>query len=388
VARHFNPHAVLRHLPVELVREYCGRENIPLPAGWDPPPAAASPLAAARRPRPDFAPRFEEVLLHAHQLGTRQGVAQLHDEAAFRNEPIPALDPEYGHQAVALWCMIHRGAAFHAVRIIDSAERLPNRYWHRTSGLPPGPPDCSPAARQRLRNAVSEYFGREEGRGQVASVEHYVRGGREHYFVCYCDDYTQTFTTHDANRRLARAPLRGTFEVVFAFDADDGVLDTYAPVKRAARLDLHDQFLSVALPTPPAEIAAAGPEYQLDRLLDRSRPLVTDPADGVTEVRVVAVTVAPPRSGRRLELRGDPNAGPLDALDALDEYFSADERSHPDLHLTAATFAVKYRRPTDDRVRSLTFRVSYPDTCTLKNEPDDRRRLGERLLRLWGIARA
>lgn len=155
--------------------------------------------------------------------------------------------------------MTHRGAAFHTVRIMDFADRLPGRYWHRVSGLPPGPPDHSPAARQRLRNALSEYFGREEGRGQVASVEHYVRAGREHYFVCFCDDYTQTFTTHDANRRLARAPLRGTFEVVFAFDADDGVLDTYAPVRRAARLDLQDQFLGVALPAPPAEVAAAGP---------------------------------------------------------------------------------------------------------------------------------
>lgn len=94
MARHVNPHSVLRHLPAPIVREHCGREGIPLPPGWDPPLAAASPLAAARRPRPDFAARFEEMLLHAHQLGTRQGVAQLHDEAAFRHEPIPELDPE------------------------------------------------------------------------------------------------------------------------------------------------------------------------------------------------------------------------------------------------------------------------------------------------------
>lgn len=387
MVRHFNPHAVLRHLPAPLVREYCGREHIPLPAGWDPPPAAASPLSAVRQPRPDFSPEFEEMLQHAHQLGTRQGVAQLHDEAAYRGEPITNLDPDYGHPATALWCMVHRGAAFHAVRMMDLADHLPGRYWHRLSGLPPGPPDLSPAARQRLKTAVGEFFREREGRGGVVSVEHYVRLGREHYVVCFCDDYTQTFTTHDANRRLARAPLRGTFEVVFAFDAADGVLDVYAPVRKDTRLDLQDRFLGVALPSPPNDTAPAGPEYQLDRLLDRSRPLTADPADGVLEVRVAAVTVAVPRSGRRMELRGDPDAGPLDALDALDKYLPADERSHPGLHVTAAAFAVRYRGPADPRVRSLTFRVAYPDTCTLKNEPDDRRRLGERLLRRWEVAR-
>lgn len=384
MARHFNPHSVLRHLPAPLVREYCGREQIPLPAGWDPPAAAASPLAADRRPRPDYDPKFEEMLQHAHQLGTPQGVVQLHDEAAYRGEPIPRLDPEYGHQAVALWCMTHRGSAFHAVRMMDLADRLPGRYWHRVSGLAPGPPDASPDARQRLRAALADYFREREGRGWVVSVEHYVRLGREHYFVCFCDDHTRTFTTHDANRRLARAPLRGTFEVVFAFDAEHGVLDTYAPIRRDARLDLQGRFFGVALPAPPDESAPAGPEYQLDRLLDRSRPLACDPADGVLEVRVTAVTVALPRSGRRLELRGDPAAGPLDALD---DHLSAADRADPRLHVTAATFAVRYRGAGDGRVRSLTFRVTYPDTCTLKNQPDDRRRLGERLLRRWGIAR-
>lgn len=311
----------------------------------------------------------------------------MHDEAAFRNDPIPDLDPEYGHQAVALWCMTHRGPAFHVVRMMDLADRLPGRHWHRTSGLPVGPPDDSPDARQRLRAMVGEFFREREGRGWVVSLEHYVRGGREHYFVCFCDDYTQTFTTHNAHRRLTRAPLRGTFEVVFAFDAEDGVLDMYAPVKKEVRLDLQDQFFGIALPAPPGELAPAGPEYQLDRLLDRSRPLATDPADGVLEVRVSLVTVAVPRSGRRLEVRGDPEAGPLDAIDGLDDHLSPGDRADPTLHVTAATFVLRYRGPTDSRVRSLTFRVSYPDTCTLKNEPDDRRRLGERLLRRWGIAR-
>jgi hypothetical protein len=271
--------------------------------------------------------------------------------------------------------------------MLDAADRLPGRYWHKVTGLPAGPPDLSPTARQQIRQALADYLRTEQGRGRQVSVEYHTRAGREHYLFCYPDDYTRTHVAHDHRGRLARTPVRPTFEVIFAFDETTGTLEVYAPVPKRDRVELQYRFCNVVLAADPEQRPPNDPAYQLDRLLDRSRPLTTDPADGVTEVRVSHLLIALPQSGRRVQLRGDPAAGPADSLDLLDELLPADRYPRARLHVTAATFALTYRGPTDTRPKTLTFDVSYPDSCNLKAKQEGPRRLGEKCLRLWGIAR-
>lgn len=389
MSRTFHPLAVLRHLPADLVRRFCDRHRVPLALSPEaaPEPTAGDLYAAVQALPARPAAVVEQMLLQVHQLATGHGVRQLYEEAAFRGVPFDDPDPRYGPHAVALWCLIHRGGVFHHVLMLDAADRLPGRYWHKVTGLPPVPPDASPLARQRLQRLVADFFHAAQGRGRRVTVEHHLRAGREHYFFCYPDDYTHTHVAHDANGRLARTPVRPTFEVVFAVDPPAGILEVYAPVPRRDRVDLVQRFCGLALNADPVGRPPHDPTYQLDRLLDRSRPLATDPADGVSEVRVAKLLVALPRSGRRVQVRGDPAAPPVDALDLLDDVLPPDRYPRPLLHVTEVTFALRYRRAEDARARTLTFEVSYPDSCTLRAKPDGPRQLGERCLRLWGIAR-
>ncbi|MBX9624132.1 MAG: hypothetical protein K2X82_10015 [Gemmataceae bacterium] len=86
-----------------------------------------------------------------------------------------------------------------------------------------------------------------------------------------------------------------------------------------------------------------------------------------------------------MTLEADPQAGPDDVYAMLDAHFPADVFPRGDLFVNQATFNVRYRLPGDERERSLTFEVSFPDDCTLRSLPEEQRAVGERCLRRWGV---
>jgi hypothetical protein len=56
--------------------------------------------------------------------------------------------------------------------------------------------------------------------------------------------------------------------------------------------------------------------------------------------------------------------------------------------VTQATLQFRFVTGKHGRRRSLTFDVSFPDSCTLKSEDEEMRLLGEKYLKRWGIDRA
>ena len=54
--------------------------------------------------------------------------------------------------------------------------------------------------------------------------------------------------------------------------------------------------------------------------------------------------------------------------------------------MTHVTFRLTFAHEGTGRARTLTFSVGHPDSCDLKSKPDDMRAVGERCLKLWGIA--
>jgi hypothetical protein len=58
------------------------------------------------------------------------------------------------------------------------------------------------------------------------------------------------------------------------------------------------------------------------------------------------------------------------------------------LQVKSVGFQVYLRDGGGARDRSFSFHVNAPNTCNLKEKTDDIRAIGERCLKLWGIARA
>jgi hypothetical protein len=389
MTRHYAPKAFLRHVPIPLLRRFFERETIPIGLDWDAvtdgelDPIYDAWLALAPDPRE----RAEKMFRDVHELADPVAARMLAEETAYQGCDLSGLDPTYGYHAATLWVLLTYPVVFHQVARVRHAEHLPGRYWNRLMGLPSRDPDTSPAAVQRLKIAVADYFRSEQGRGHRVTVEHYLRGGVDHYFFCYPDDYTQTMVGHDRYGALKRLPRRPAFEVVFAFTPAAGVLELYAPGPKAVRQALADLFCKAVIDTLPPLEQPHRPPYELNALLDRSLVFPTEPEDGVREVRVRRLRVALPGSARRVVLDADPAGSRGDVFDFLDELLPADRFPRDRLNVTLATLSLTYRPAGADRERTLTFDVSYPDGCSLKSRPEDQRLLGEKYLRRWGVAR-
>lgn len=207
------------------------------------------------------------------------------------------------------------------------------------------------------------------------------------YLFVYLDDYTQTHVGHDARGTLRRVPLRPAFEVVYVYNPAAGTLDMYAHGDRRWRDALRELFCTHLLgeASPGADPARRG--YHLDRLLDRGFPLTPDPAAGVDAAVVRRLRVLVRGSGRRVTLEADPHGGPRDVYDMLDAHFPVERYPRSQLLVNQATFTVAYRTRDDDRDRTLTFDVSFPDASNLRGMSEDRRAVAEHCLRRWGILR-
>jgi hypothetical protein len=389
VSRPYAPRAFLRHVPPDLLRQFCDGQRIPLDLDWsaladgdvDPVYDAWLALPAADRER------AEAMFRHVHEMATPFGVRTLVEEAVFQEHAVPPdLDELDGHHAKALWALLHYAPVFHTARVFVHSANLPSRYWRKRTGLPRVAPDSAPAARTALQNALADFYRREQGRGQRVTVEHYPRQGKWHYFFAYPDDYTGIYIGHNALGRLQRVPQRPAFEVVFVYDPAAGSLDLYAQGDKRVRAVLEDAFCEHILRCEPAA-APSKPAYELNGLLDPGFWFPHDPADGVREVRVRRLRVAVAGSNRRLILEADPGGPPGDVHAMIDEWVNTANVPRSRMLATQATLAVTYLSAEDGRERTLTFTVSHPDSCDLKGKPEEQRDLGDKYLRRWGIAR-
>lgn len=328
--------------------------------------------------------QVEQMLRYVHETASSAGVQAFIAEAYFRNIDITAsIGPLDGHHTKALWVLINHSMVFHTARLLLSVSNTFGRYWNLTPGIPHTLPDTDPNAVQNLKIAIASLYRREQARGHCCTIESYSRRGCLYLFV-YLDDYTQTHTGHDDRGKLSRHPLRPTFEVVFVYNRPAGTLDLYAPGERRWRTTLRDLFCEHILHHEPPPAPADQPPYRMKGLLSRSFPLPTDSTAGVISATIRRLKLIPPRRARRVILEADPAAGE-DIYDMLDDHFPADRFPREQVWVNQVTFGVKYCTSDDDRERSLTFTVSYPDACDLRNKPEDQRAVGEWCLRRWGI---
>ncbi len=94
--------------------------------------------------------------------------------------------------------------------------------------------------------------------------------------------------------------------------------------------------------------------------------------------------IAKENTVRKVILEADPSRD-RDVYDMLDIHFPAYRFSRDELLVNGVTFTIRHVPPGADRVRPLTFDVSFPDACNLKSLSPDHREVGEWCLRQWGI---
>jgi hypothetical protein len=255
--------------------------------------------------------------------------------------------------------------------------------------LPLKQPDVSPEAINVFAQAIGAYYRQNQGRGHRCTVDAYLRVNRYHYFFAYPDDYADTYLGHDEEGHFVRRPQKPAFEVVFIFDPEDGTLDLFAKGGKEVHKALQTIFCRSLLGKElPPEMSHQHP-YELNGLKSRDFGFPTDPEDGIEQVRVRKLRLSVlGGSKRRITLEADPDAGPEDVYDMMEEYL--DRRNLPDtlINVTQATLNFKFVHTGKGRQKSLTFDLSFPNSSNLKSKPEDLRVIAEKYLKRWELDRA
>jgi hypothetical protein len=330
---------------------------------------------------------IDKVFQAIHEMACEAGVKAIREEGSFHNLNLAtALEQQKNFYDKAMWTYLAYPNIFNVASLFVSADHLPNRYWVRHKNLPRKTPKTSAQVCRELADALSEFYRTEQGRGHRCTVETYLRGGRQHYFFAYPDDYPDTYIGHDDDTgAFVKRPQKRAFEVVFVYDALTGAFDLHAQGDRGVRARLLYIFCDVilgenALPEQPGDHP-----YELNALLSGDRRFATDPADGIEEVRVCELRLA--FGGRRITLAADPQRGVQDVFDMMAECLSAECLHNTLMNVTRAEFQFRFAAKGYERPKHFAFSVSFPNSSNLKSLKEDQRLLAEKYLKRWKIQR-
>jgi hypothetical protein len=392
MSRQYSPKTFLRQVPNQLLKDYFDRQNLLSDVLWYLQNETEVEIiygawqALPEADRQAVEKDFQDI----HDMACEEGIKALIEEGQFHGVDLSRqLDRLEGFHYKAMWAYLHHEQIFCVASLFNYVESLHGRYWVRRTDMPCKEPANSADNLQILEDTLSAYYRRTQGRGHCCTVENYLRGGRQHYYFVYLDDYTGIYIGHSADGRLIRRTQKQAFEIVFVYDREEGNLELHARGDKQLRTDLQQIFAMVILGEPLGPEQPAGLAYELNGLKDRGFRFPTDPEDGIEEVRIRKLRLSIIGNySRRIILEADPKGPAEDIHDLMDECLARELPSAHVFHVTQATIEFRFAPRGNERPRKLVVDVSFPNCSNLKSGRDELRLLAEKYLKRWGIDRA
>jgi hypothetical protein len=235
-----------------------------------------------------------------------------------------------------------------------------------------------------MEDAISGFYREHQGRGEHCKVEVYLRREKIHYLFAYPADYADTVIIYTDAGSLERQLQKAAFEVIFAYNEVTGLLDLFVQGDKKIRREMEEIFARLIL---KEDLPAGEPDtnpFELNGLRSREFDFPTDPEDEVREVRVksLRLSLVGPGFGR-ITLESDARTRRGDIYDLMDKALSHNRLSVETVNVTLAKMQVTFG--ASGRPKPITFQISYPDSCNLKDKPEHLKI--KDYLKRWGIAR-
>jgi hypothetical protein len=376
----------LRQAPNELLKEYFTRKSIIRDVDFDllgktevePIMAAMETLPIAQRAG------VEEDFRQINNLACEQGVRVLLEEAESIFHQLHLADMfarMRNHYERAFWMFLNHHEVFEIAADLAYMDGIGS--W-RTRKIKA---DLRPAVgTEDLSNLAKEISGfyRKQGRGHNCHVDNYLRQSPErHCYFAYAEDYGTTDLCFDDNGEFCHKPRKPAFEVIFVYKPATGVLETSASGRKDQIEKLESIFgrAILGLERLPAE---QGPHYDLSPLKSKNINFRIDPRDGVEAVFVRMLRFDLHGMGnRRITFEASSNTDGKAIYKLIDS--ALEKRALPLASLTLAKAKLQMRFAARDRNKgkTLTFEISTPNRCTLKDDPLDQ--VAKRYIQKWGI---
>ncbi|GIV04137.1 MAG: hypothetical protein KatS3mg015_2967 [Fimbriimonadales bacterium] len=289
----------------------------------------------------------------------------------------------------ALWAYLEARQAFDEAAIFARAEALRSgQFANRWNGLPSTRIQMTDELREALQEEVRSYYWANELRGGVCRVHHYQRANGAEFFFAYLPDWPDRRLVFDADGNLTPREETYTFTNVFIYVPSEGALELIAKGGKKVHLSLRKAFCKAVLGIEVDDDEPVRPSYQLDHLLDPNFAFVTEPQDRIAAVRLRRIRLVPTISLPALEYLEPKfleNASHADVMTTINRLLGAHNLNRTQVTVAQVGIQLQFLSDGRRRGKTMTFNVTYPNTCDLKSKPDDVRAIGERCIQRWGI---
>ena len=405
MSRPYSPKTFLRKVPNKLLKEYFARHGGLPEVDFDKlaENRMESVFEAMQKLAPKTETRIEADFHQINELACRAGIRAILGEAAMRaflqeigGKPIAddssagkvdwagqfeVMKNDYGR---AFWTFLNDMAVFEVASDLMEMDRIGSwKKWPVGKGL-------KPAVEEKVQPFTDDICGffRPQGRGRHCHVENYLRQNPErHCYFVYPADYPSTEPGYDEAGAFGEQQRRPAIEMIFVYRPETGMLETSAGGKMEDVEALLDIFCRTILGLPKLPPRAKEPAFDLSGLKKRDFPHPTEPQDAIELVCVKRLKLDLPGSGgRRIILEASASkAKPGVVYDLLDIAVNKEKVPVDTLFLSQVKFQFVFAARDGKREKRLTFEVSHPDRCTLKDDPHDQ--IAKKYLKLWKIAR-
>ena len=388
MSRTYSPKTFLRLAPNALLKAYFAKKDLLGEIEFDklgetnvdPIMQAINGLLPGRQTKVEA--DFRAVNEMACAAGTR---AILEEGTFHKKDWSKAFEAMKNHYERAFWTFLHERDIFEVAGYFTEMDSLGS--WRRRFAGRNLKPAVERSDLEALEKEVSAHYAK-EGRGHHCHVDNYLRQIPErHCYFVYPEDYGTTDMEFDEKGEFKERSRKPAFEIIFVYRPEEGHLEASASGKKEQVEALMEVFGKTILGLPRLPDEEKEPEYNLSGLKNRDfefRFAVTDGIEAVT-VRQLRLDL-PGDKGRRIILQASASPQKPKALyDLLDTALNKENLPLDSLTVSQAKLRIAFKAQPGQRAKTLTFEVSLPDRCTLKDDPHDQ--VAKKCLRLSKLTR-
>lgn len=394
MARSFDPVAVLKTLSRPLLRKFLDVHY--------PNPDCDVPWTLSTAPRrttfldewmslpEQQRERMQLTLQEIFHLSCEDGMRSLSTELrAARPDSLPDFHRLPHRLDQAMWSWLHHRDIFEHAILFAQADRLSHgRLWKRWKVSPPMKLQLTAENLQALEKRLAAWYFTREMRGRHCSIHHFERQNGTHYFFAYLDDWPNALMKFAADGSLHTSHGRYAFNNVFAYDSRTGTLDITAAPRKASEEALPRMFAETILGIKEASACRIRRVYHLDHLLHPEFQFKTEPDDRIAHIQLTHMRVghrsAKP-NGQYKEIGFGRDQSLAQIRDCVRRDLVDNDTDRDLLTVQSVGFRLQFRSKNNTRARPMSFHVSAPNTCDLKEKSEDQRQIGERCMKLWRI---
>lgn len=366
----YNPRNFLRLVPIPLLHEYFDKREVLQDLEWDELNGNIEPIyeawmALPAEERQAISVEFQNALA----LGSRRGIHAILDAGASKGlDLVATISRSRTNIEKVFRVLLDHPCVFGIASQFVWADNL-SRHWHRRRDLPQAPLDLSPEALLGLKRAVSDYYVRNQDRGQYCNIEVYQRGDA-HYLMVYLADYPSSVICFEDSDELKRNLRQQAFDVVFIFHHQRGRLDLFAEGGPRVRKELGQMFARHILGQDISLEPAAGPAFDLERLKDPAFRFDIAAADGIRSMRLRSMRLSAQDGERgRITFATEPRSKDGSLNRFIKRGLNSRDLPVEDLRVEHVTIQARFVHG-NPRPASVTFNLTANNSCNLKDTPE------------------